>query len=136
MKKFKSLFSLLVILTSSYLLVSCHLTNVIHQSYLIKVDSIHVPEAVASKTPFEIELFGIVGTSGCHSLESVQNNMTTNNDIVIEVWGTFNSDSEACPAVMVYLDKKVEMTLSTPGTYHLLIKQPDNTYLEKQLIVN
>jgi len=136
MKKIKSLISLLVIITSCYLLISCHTESHTSYSFLIKVDSIHVPQNITSKTPFEIDFFGFIGPDGCYSFKKFYQTMTSNNDIEVEAWGLYQTDSNVCLTVMVYLNGHLNMTISAPGIYNLKIKQPDNNYLEKQLTVN
>ena len=82
------------------------------------------------------ELFGFIGPDGCYSFQKFYQTMTSNNDIEVEAWGLYQTDSNVCLTVMVYLNGHLNMTISAPGIYNLKIKQPDNNYLEKQLTVN
>jgi hypothetical protein len=136
MTKIKSLFTLLAIIATSYLITSCNTKNRTSYSYLIQVDSIHVPDNITAKTAFEVDFYGFVGPSGCYFFESFNQSLTTTNDIMMEVWGRYESETEICPTVLVYLDRHADITISTAGTYNIKIRQPDNTYLVKQITVN
>lgn len=136
MKRIKSLKILLVIIISGFFLISCNTKSYTHYSYLVKVDSIHVPQNLTANTPFVIDCFGFVGPDGCYSFESFNQVITTTNDIMVEAWATYRSDSETCTSVLVYLNGHLNLTIPAAGIYNLKIKQPDNTYLERQLTVN
>ena len=104
--------------------------------FLIKVDSIQVPKTIASGIPFDITFFGTIGTNGCYSFSHF-NQTLTGNEIMIEAWGKVEAKAFICPTVMVYLNgHKATVTIQTPGLYVLKIKQPGNTYLERQITIN
>jgi hypothetical protein len=135
MKTDKQLIKLLFFTTFCYILFSCHSGPFKVESFTIKVDSIHLPSTIVSKTPFDIQFFGTVGTSGCYKFETYSNTIT-GNEIAIEAKGSFDSWSGTCPTVMVYLDShKLNMTITSSGIYTIKIKEPDNTFLVKQINV-
>jgi hypothetical protein len=102
----------------------------------IKVDSIQVPKTITSGTPFDITFFGTIGTNGCYSFSHF-NQTLTGNEIIIEAWGKVEAKAFVCPTVMVYLDgHKATVTIQTPGSYILKIKQPGNKYLERHITLN
>ena len=132
----KSFIKLLIVVTFFYVLYSCKGGPYQVKDFLIKVDSIQVPNAVASNTPFEIAFFGTVGVNGCFHFEAFRQNFN-NNDIYIEAWGSLDYQATVCPTVMVYLEgRKLSLTIPAPGIYNLKIKQPDANPLIKQITVN
>lgn len=135
MKIYKPLIKLLSLIMFSSFLQSCHLNSYEAGTFLIKVDSIHVPDPIVSNTPFDIDFFGTIAGDGCHRFEYFQNSII-DNEISIEAWGYFDNRAGACPTVMVYLDgQKLSVTVPSPGIYTIIINQPDNTSLVKQITV-
>jgi hypothetical protein len=117
-------------------LFSCHSGPAEVEFFLVKVDSINVPNEIVSNTPFEIDFVGTVGTNGCNQFELFKNSIN-GNDILIEAWGSVNVSAGKCPAVMVYLTgHKLSVTVPAPGDYTIKIKQPDSNILTKQIKVN
>jgi hypothetical protein len=136
MKTFKLTVSFSVLFLASLLIRSCHSGPVELSPFLIKVDSIKIPSSVTAKVPFDIEFYGTIGTNGCYNfLEFYQTE--SNNEITIEAWGTFNSESNACPDVMVYLDgRKKTVTIPTSGSYVIRVKQPRSQDIQEHITVN
>jgi hypothetical protein len=103
---------------------------------MVKVDSIHAPDSVASNTSFDIEFFGTIGFNGCVIFKSF-NKTYKNKDIIIETWAGWNDFAGTCPTVLVSLDgKKLRMSIPVPGIYRLVIKEPGSTSIIKQVMVN
>ncbi len=129
----------LIIITSTvslfFLLFSCSLTDTNPQDFLIRVDSIQVPDTVTSSISFEIKFFGTIGGDGCHSFKTF-NQFTNSNTVVIEAWGTLDRKSQECPAVMVSLNgHNFTLTLLDRGIYYINIAEPDNSLLIKKIFV-
>jgi hypothetical protein len=125
-----------MIITLCFFLNSCFNEENSSRDFLIKVDSIHVADTLASAVPFDIEFFGTVGFDGCHSFK-VFNQTITENQIKIGVWGTYENFNGTCPTVIVSLDgKKLRMTIPFAGNYTINILEPDNSSLIKMVVVN
>jgi hypothetical protein len=136
MKKSKAFIKILSGPLFCCILFSCNGGPYQVKEFLIKVDSIHVPNVVSSNTPFDIAFFGTVGDNGCFRFEAFRQNFN-NNDIYIEAWGSLDYQATVCPAVMVYLDgRKLSLTIPEPGIYNLKLGQPDANPLIKQITVN
>ena len=136
MSRTKSFMKQLSVVTFFCILYSCKGSSYQVKEFMIKVDSIQVPNVVASNTPFDIAFFGTVGNNGCFSFEAFRQNFN-NNDIYIEAWGNLDYQATVCPAVMVYLNgRKLGITISVPGIYNLKIGQPDANPLIKRITVN
>lgn len=135
MKTNKLITNLLLVVTFCLLLISCHNDPYEPELFLIKVDSIHVPNAIVSNAPFDIDFFGTIGSDGCHKFESFKNSINST-DLLIEAWGSFDGKAGLCPAVMVYLTGyKLIVTISTPGNYTIKVRQPDNSTLSREISV-
>lgn len=106
-----------------------------YESFLIKVDSIQHSENITINETFNIKLYGTIGTNGCNQFSHFKT-MAQDNDIIIEAWGKINKNSNICPTVMVYLDnEELNYKIEEKGIYTIKVKQPDNKYLEKQILI-
>jgi hypothetical protein len=106
-----------------------------YRSFLIKVDSIQVPDNIAVNEPFELKLYGTIGHSGCSQFSQFKTE-EQGNDIMIEAWGKINKKSRICAGVEVCLDdEKLNYVIRKKGNYTIKIKQPDKNYLEQQISV-
>ena len=122
----------LIILATNFLLSCNHESG--YRLFLVKVDSIQVSNAPVANSPFDINFYGTIGWNGCYSFSNF-NVQQDNLNILIEAWGRVDK-ATICPTVMVYLTgHNVTYTVQIPGTYNIKIKQPDNSYLEKQIAI-
>lgn len=102
------------------------------ESVWVKVDSIHIPSEIKSTIPFAIEFFGTLGNNGCyHSGANIRT--SSSNDIILKIYGNFYLQAKNCTSMMDY---RTVMAIAPAGIYNLKIKQPDNTYLVRQITVN
>ena len=134
MKKTGSLAMVIFALYWAGSLTSCQQEND-PEHFLIKIDSVYIPETIIPNEAFEIEFFGYIGHNGCYSFnEFVLNNQ--NKNITVEVWGKLDVKSGICSDEMVYLrGEKLNCTLEEAGNYILKIKQPNGTYFERAILV-
>ncbi|MGQ7870150.1 hypothetical protein [Sunxiuqinia sp. sy24] len=106
-----------------------------YEPFLIRVDSIQVPDNITINEPFDMRLYGTIGTNGCYQFLQFETKQQGNN-ITIKAWGKFDNSSSICPTVMVYLDNEtLNYQIKEKGTYTIKAKQPDNSFLEKQISV-
>ncbi len=104
-----------------------------YKYYLIRVDSVHMPQQITVKDTLSIEFFGTVGTDGCHSFSDFVTEKT-DQTIFVEAWGKVVKGSLMCPTVMVFLDgETLEYTFEKPGDYTIKIVQPEGDFLVKQV---
>ena len=118
------------------LLVSCEDNDKTeYKSFLVQVDSVEISNNITTNTPFDIEFYGTIGTDGCYKFSHFETS-NSDNEILIECWGKQDVSSDVCPQVMVYLDgEKLTYSIDGSGNYLIKIKQPDNSFLEKEIIV-
>jgi len=103
--------------------------------FRIQVDSVYIPEPVFANQPFEVEFYGYIGHNGCYSFSEFVSEKQSKT-IQVEAWGKLNFGSKICADVMVGLrGEKLNILINEPGNYRLLIKQPDGTFLERQILV-
>ena len=122
-------------LLSLVVITSCGKNDYSVNSFLISTDSIKIPERIVANTPFDILMFGTVGTNGCNKFSHFEV-AKNSKEIKVEIWGEFKSYSGICPEMMVYLGgEKLNLRLDESGTYVLKIKQMNGTFLEKHIIV-
>ena len=129
---------ILLFLLLSYTAVqflSCNKEDGDYDTFTIKVDSIQTPVNIHSGEPFDIKFYGVIGTNGCYEFDRFKT-FVSNDIIKIEVIGKKAKNVDVCPAFMVYLDGKIlTQTIDIPGYYYIKIKQPDGSYLKKQILV-
>lgn len=103
--------------------------------FLIKVDSIQLPENVNVNESFDIAFFGNIGTNGCYQFSEFKSS-EAENEITIEAWGKFNKSSDFCTMAIVMLaGEKLNYTIAEKGTYTFKIKQTDGSFLETEITV-
>jgi hypothetical protein len=136
MNKFKTQTILFISLLFLGIMFSCEDPNAPDYEYfMIKVDSIQIPEIILANETFEIQLFGLIANSGCSQFSEFKTGKQGEN-IIIEAWGKRNKNAVVCPGVEVYLQKeKLLYRISEKGKYTLKIKQPDGTFLMKEILV-
>ncbi len=114
---------------------SCKKNVADYQYFLIKIDSVSIPESIFAKQPFDVEFYGYIGHNGCYSFSEFVSE-TQSKTIRVEAWGKLNLGSKICTDVMVGLQgEKLNIFINEAGSYKLLIKQPDGTFLERQILV-
>jgi len=95
-----------------------------------------MPSVITANVPFDIEFYGTIGTNGCYDFFDFYQT-ESDNEITIEAWGTVDSEANACPSVMVYLDgRKKSVTIPEAGSYVIRIKQPRSIDIQKHITVN
>jgi hypothetical protein len=136
MRFVKPLISIFSIAGFCLIFFSCRNDLTSNSDFMIHVDSIRVPETVSQAESFDIEFFGVIGFNGCYSFKTF-NRLIKGNEITIEVFGTIDNMSRVCPDALVTLDGiKLATTITIPGTYLIIIKEPDSYSLVKQITVN
>lgn len=133
LNKIKIAFYLLLLLI---LFSSCEKdTKTDYESFLIQVDSIEVSNTITANTSFDISFYGTVGTNGCYEFSHFLTEKT-NNEILIEALGNQDVGANICASVMVYLNgENLNYLIEESGDYLIRIKQPDNSFLEKEISV-
>jgi hypothetical protein len=132
----RSIISIFTINAFCLIFFSCSNDLTSNSDFMIHVDSIRVPETVSQTESFDIEFFGVIGFNGCYSFKTF-NRVIKGNEITIEAFGTIDDKRGVCPDALVTLDgKKLATTITIPGTYQIIIKEPDSFSLIKQIIVN
>jgi len=136
MKPIKVLVIIICFLSSISMTNSCEKKSDSNSfMYLIKVDSIKIPDHINANTPFEITPYGIVGINLCFSFSHFKTEKL-NNVITVESWGKYYSTSGVCAdALAGFEGNKLSITLAETGDYHIRMKRPDGTFLERQFTV-
>jgi hypothetical protein len=103
--------------------------------FIVRVDSISHQASVRNGDTITIQLFGTIGSDGCHSFSKFED-LKAPNRVDLTVWGQ-RIPANACPAVMVYLNgREYHVPAIRQGWYFINIHQPDGTILRDSLIVN
>jgi hypothetical protein len=136
LKRITSSLILAIVIVIFIGLLSCHDDSSSSDDFMVKVDSFKVPAEVTSATPFDVVFYGTIGLNGCYSFKTF-NQVIKGNDISIEVWGTFDYKTGTCPEELVSLDGyKLNLSIPFPGTYRIIIKEPADYTLVRQITVN
>jgi len=99
---------------------------------MLKIDSIRVPSAIKTTTPFQIKFFSTPGSNGCYN-SGASSYASHDYDLIFRIYGIFGSQTGSCPTT---IDYSYYLNLSLPGVYNIRVKQPDSTFLVKQITVN
>jgi len=128
-----TLFLLFLFITLSSSFFSCHKNWGENNDFLISIDSIIVPSIVNQGASFDINFYGTIGFSDCYSFKTF-NRTLRENVLTIECFGTFSDNNGKCADRLVTMNGIVmNMTILVPGTYLVVIKQPDNSTIVKQI---
>lgn len=101
--------------------------------FLIKVDSINVPNVLTAGIPFDIKFYGTIGYNDCVTFKTFSKTIKER-ELRIGAWGTYPADMSNCNDALVLLNGSVvTVTVSTPGNYDLYIDEPDNTSIHRLL---
>lgn len=106
-----------------------------YSSYIIKIDSITLPDTISVSDTLIIKFDGTVGTDGCHRFKTFEV-VDSNSILDLTVWGEKPNYETACPAVMVYLNgKEYKMKPDRTGEYIIHVNQPDGSVLKDSVFV-
>jgi hypothetical protein len=135
MKTNISVLGLIPVIAICLSFLSCHNNLDTSSDFIIRVDSVKIPNAVSSTTPFDIVFFGTIGFNCCYSFKTF-NRVVKDNDIKIEAWGTLDYKEGKCPEGLVSLNGQIlKLTIPLTGTYRIVIKEPEDYTLVKQITV-
>lgn len=130
-----SALGLLSVIAIGLSILSCHIDSDNSSDFIIRVDSVKIPDTVSSATPFDIVFFGTIGFNSCYSFKTF-NRVVKDNDIKIQAWGTLDYKEGKCPEGLVSLNGQIlKLTIPLPGTYRIVIKEPEDYTLVKQITV-
>ena len=116
--------------------LSCTKEPFTSSDFMIKVDSIKLPDIISAGIPFDIEFFGVVGSDACFSFKTFKRS-SQNQTIVIEAWGTYAKTGESCTGPVVTMNGiKLNISFPVPGNYTIYIREPDTYALARQITVN
>jgi hypothetical protein len=136
MRKVISYITLLSVAAFFMFSLSCTKEPFTSSDFMIKVDSIKLPDIITAGTPFDMEFFGIVGSDGCFSFKTFKRS-SQNQTIVIEAWGTYAKTGENCTGPVVTMDGiKLNISFPVPGNYTIYVREPDTYALARQITVN
>jgi len=103
--------------------------------FLIDIEEIEMPEIITVKTSFDMKFYGTIGTNGCHKFHEFKTS-AKENEITVEVFGKISRTANVCTAVIVPLDGEIlNYMIEDKGDYTILVKQPDNSFFEKNISV-
>lgn len=136
MKTIKLSVRFLPVITLFIFLISCRNDlNNNSNDFLVLVDSINAPDTVRYSAPFDINFYGTVGFNTCERFISFKVTIQ-DNDINIEAWGTSEFKPGQCPDSLVLLNgQNLNLAIPSPGTYTIVVQEPVDFVLVKQLIV-
>lgn len=134
MKKFIFPAIIIVLLYLTGLFTSCKDSDN-YNYFLVKVDSVLLPDEIFVNQPFEAQFSGTIGHNGCYGFERF---ITEWQDSIlyVEAWGKLRTNSSICPDAMVGLNReKLKLLIKNEGIYTLRIKQPGGTFQEQKIEV-
>lgn len=107
------------------------------QEFVIKVDSIQLPDSVAVNEQFDVIFFGTIGHNGCYSFaDFVVSEDSTGLSLMLKGHHEV-SENQICPTVMVMLNGKVyPHKFPAAGQYRIRVINPGiDQFIEKEILV-
>jgi hypothetical protein len=106
------------------------------QRYIIEVDSLRAPAALAAGDTLEVLFWGYVGPNSCHAFEGFEEERQTHR-VDLTLWTKYyrrtNTD---CAQVLVYLEGHPYRIGPLPaGSFDLVVHQPDGSSLVRTIVV-
>jgi len=127
MPKVRSVVFFIVVLISISL-ASCLKSDIEFEYFKVRVDSLSVPSSISHKDTLNIQLYGTIGSDGCHSFSHFEAERDTF-ELKLTVWWKRYVKAGACPTIMIYLDTVYSIFPLYPGSFYIEIQQPDDSTL-------
>ncbi len=121
---FAALGLLVVFLTT----IRCREPQPRYDYFIIKVDSMNVPDSVSHNDSLSVRLFGTIGGNGAYSLDRIDTTCS-GRDLDVTAWGRFDRQAENVVSWFVQLDQSITFAPSAPGPVRIRVHQPDSTIL-------
>ncbi len=138
LKKYSTIwFAVLSVIT---ILVSCTKTTEITEPevsyFVVKVDSISVPDTIAHSDTLRIKFYGTIGCNSNYSFDHFEAQKTLSS-VNLTVWGKYVANEGAFDVLATLQDNDVEYKVSSlnPGVYEIFIHQPDSSMLSDSVTV-
>lgn len=105
-----------------------------NDTFLIQVDSIHVPESIVLGDTIDISFFGLIGLNGCYYFSHFEE-FEADNSIEIEARGG-HTPGQFCTDEVIMLDGRTHhYSPETPGTKMIRVLRPEGGPLEQTVEV-
>jgi len=127
MPKVRSVVFFIVVLISISL-ASCLKSDIEFEYFKVRVDSLSVPSSISHEDTLNIQLYGTIGSDGCHSFSHFEAERDTF-ELKLTVWGKRYVKAGSCPTIMIYLDTVYSIFPLYPGSFYIKIQQPDDSTL-------
>ena len=119
------------------LVVSCLVQLHCDQRYgyfVVRVDSLVVPDSLPHTDTLRIRLFGTIGGSSAYSLDRIDVEFGEHG-VDLTVWGKFDRKAVVVFDLMVELRKSYDVYPVAPGEFRIRVHQPDSTILSDSTTV-
>jgi hypothetical protein len=102
--------------------------------FLVRVDSISIPDSISQTDTLKIKLYGTIGNNGNYAFDRFEAERSAHN-LSLTVWGKYTKNDYATQA-LVFLNKEYPISTLYPGLFKINILQPDSTYLRDSVVVH
>ncbi|MCK4420680.1 hypothetical protein KAW48_02695 [candidate division WOR-3 bacterium] len=117
-----------IVVVISVSLTSCLKSDIEFEYFKVRVDGLNVPSSISHEDTLNIQLYGTIGSDGCHSFSHFEAERDTF-ELKLAVWGKRDIKVGACPCIMVPLDTVYSVFPLYPGSFYIEIQQPDGSTL-------
>lgn len=126
LKKILAFCALAVLLSGSVAIVSCTSDNqVFTEEYLIKIDSISLPDSVALQSRFDVSFYGIIGYNGCSRFLRFEHKRSASGYEIYVIGERKVGQALICPEYLPVLNgEKLQLLADSLGSLQIKVVNP------------
>jgi len=119
---------LLCLAITSLALLRCDRSQPRYDYFIVKVDSLAVPDSFPHTESLRVQLFGTIGRNGAYTLDRVDA-VRSERELNLTVWGEFDRRAKEVTQGFTRLDRSYSIYPVTQGPFRIRVHQPDGSTL-------
>ena len=102
--------------------------------FIVRVDSISIPDSIPQADTLRIKLYGTVGNSGAYAFDRFEAARDSHR-LNLTVWGRYTDNDYATQQIVELRGKEYQVAPLYQGRFSVNVRQPDSTFLRDSLLV-
>ena len=112
----------------------CDLSGPKYDYFVVRVNSLAVPDSLPHTDTLRIRLFGTIGSSSLYTLDRIDSELR-GHEIDLTVWGKFDREASYSWPMLNTLYESYDVYPMAPGEFRIRVRQPDSTVLSDSTVV-